>query len=145
MAYWLVKSEPKVYAWERLVKDGSTLWDDVRNVVARNNLKAMKKGDKALFYHSNEGLCAVGIAEVVEEAMPDVTVTPDKLAKDGSNPWVVVRLAPVQALAKPVTMAMVKAEPWLKDMALVKYSRLSVQPVTPAEWRVVMELGGMNG
>lgn len=143
MAYWLVKSEPFKYAWVQLVKDGSTLWDGVRNPVARNHLRAMRVGDEALFYHSNEGLCMVGIAKVVAEAVPDTTVTPEKLAKDGSNPWVAVTLAPVRPLPKPVTLAAVKTEPRLKDMALLKYGRLSVQPVSAEEWAVVLQMAGL--
>lgn len=141
MAYWLVKSEPFTYSWDDLVRDGQTLWDGVRNPMARNNLRTMRVGDEALFYHSNEGLCVVGVVRIVGEAKPDVTVTADKLTKDGTNPWVVVTVAPVRALKRPVTLAAVKAEPRLAHMALLKYGRLSVQPVTEAEWAVVMEMG----
>jgi predicted RNA-binding protein with PUA-like domain len=142
MAYWLLKSEPFKYSWDQLNKDGSTWWDGVRNFAARNNLQAMQVGDEALFYHSNEGKECVGIAKIVGLAKPDETVEKDELNKDGSNPWVVVQVAPVKPLKKPVTLTALKAEPRLKDMAFNKFQRLSVQPVTPAEWKVVLELAG---
>ena len=126
MAYWLIKSEPFKYSWQQLVKDKATKWDGVRNYTARNNLQAMQVGDEALFYHSNEGLACVGIATVLKTAEPDVTVTPDKLNKDGSNPWVVVTFGPLRELPRPVTLAAVKANPKLHDMALVTSMRLSV-------------------
>lgn len=140
MAYWLVKSEPFKYSWSDLTRDGRTLWDGVRNYAARNNLRAMQPGDEALFYHSNEGKACVGIARIAKSFEPDATVAKDELAKDGSNPWVVVTVEPLRPLARPVTLEMVRAEPRLKDMALLKYQRLSVQPVTPAEWKTVLEL-----
>lgn len=142
MAYWLLKSEPFKYSWQQLVKDKTTQWDGVRNYLARNHMQAMQVGDEALFYHSNEGLACVGIAKIVKTAEPDMTVEPDKLAKDGSNPWVVVTVAPVRALKTPVTLAMVKANPKLKEMALVTSMRLSVQPVTKAEWAEVLRMAG---
>ncbi len=142
MAYWLLKSEPFKYSWQQLVKDKTTKWDGVRNYLARNNLQAMQVGDEALFYHSNEGLACVGIATIVKTAEPDVTVGPDKLNKDGSNPWVVVTVAPVRAFQKPVTLEAVKANPKLKDMALVTSMRLSVQPVTKAEWDEILGMAG---
>jgi predicted RNA-binding protein with PUA-like domain len=132
MAYWLVKSEPFKYSWDQFVKDGQTFWDGVRNYAARNNLKAMKKGDQVLFYHSNEGLEVVGIAKVVKEAYQDPTTEEEA--------WVVVDLKPFKKLKKPVTLQQVKGEPRLKDMALIRLGRLSVQPVTEDEWKVVMEL-----
>lgn len=138
MAYWLMKSEPDAYSWQQLQKDKQTHWTGVRNYTARNFLRDMKVGDEALFYHSNEGKACVGIMKIVKTAEPDKTVTKDKLNKDGSNPWVVVTVAPVKALKTPVTLEMVKAEKRLKDMALIKFQRLSVQPVTVAEWKVVM-------
>ena len=132
MAYWLVKSEPSKYSWEQLVKDKQTSWDGVRNFTARNNLKAMKKGEEVFFYHSNEGLEIVGIAKVAEEAYQDPTT-------DDTN-WVVVDLKPVKELKKPVSLVTIKAEKRLADMALVRLGRLSVSPVTDAEWNVILEL-----
>lgn len=140
MAYWLMKSEPFKYSWQQLVEDKTTKWDGVRNYLARNNLQAMRVGDEVLFYHSNEGLACVGIAKIVKTAEPDLTVKPDKLNKDGSNPWVVVTVAPVRELKKPVTLEAVKANPKLKDMALVTSMRLSVQPVTAKEWAEVLRM-----
>jgi predicted RNA-binding protein with PUA-like domain len=144
MAYWLLKSEPFKYSWAQLNKDGSTFWDGVRNYTARNHLAAMAMGDEGLFYHSNEGKCVVGVVRVVATAAPDPTVLPDERSKDGSNPWVGVRVAPLRALPVPVTLEMVRQEPKLAGMGLLKYSRLSVQPVTAAEWRVVLGLGGLK-
>lgn len=132
MNYWLVKSEPYKYSWDQLVADGRTFWDGVRNYGARNNLKAMKKGDLILYYHSNEGVEIVGIARVVKEHYQDPT------AQDSA--WVVVDISPVKKLKQPVSLAMVKADPRLANMALVRLGRLSVQPVTEDEWKVVMEL-----
>lgn len=140
MAYWLMKSEPFKYSWDDLVRDGTTKWDGVRNYAARNNLQAMQVGDEALFYHSNEGKACVGIAKIVKTAEPDVTVTEDKLAKDGSNPWVVVTLAPVRKFTTPVTLEMVREQPELESMELMKYQRLSVQGVTPKEWQLVLAM-----
>ncbi|SFQ34041.1 EVE domain-containing protein [Parafilimonas terrae] len=136
MAYWLVKSEPFKYSWDQFVKDKQTFWDGVRNYAARNNLRAMKKGDEVLFYHSNEGTEIVGIAKVAKEAYQDPTT-------DDAN-WVVVDLKPVKKIKKPVTLAQVKADDRLKNMALVRLGRLSVQPVTDEEWDIVMQLGGMK-
>lgn len=134
MKYWLVKSEPFKYGWDQFVRDGQTSWDGVRNYTARNNLKAMQRGDLVLYYHSNEGLEIVGIAEVSNEAYQDPTTT--------ENAWVVVDLKPVKKLTKPVTMKQIKSDGRLSDMALLRLSRLSVQEVKPEEWRVVMELAG---
>ncbi len=134
MAYWLVKSEPFKYSWEQLVKDKQTYWDGVRNYAARNNLKAMKKGDEVLFYHSNEGLEIVGIAKVAKEHYPDPTADDDT--------WVVVDLKPYKKLKKPVGLVQIKSDKRLADMALVKLGRLSVQPVTEEEWKIVMEMAG---
>jgi predicted RNA-binding protein with PUA-like domain len=132
MAYWLVKSEPSVYPWSKLVADGRAVWDGVRNFEARNNLRAMKKGDLCLFYHSNEGKEIVGVARVVREAYQDPTTKED---------WSVVDVEPVKALTAPVTLAAIKAHPTLKNMALVKRSRLSVVPVTKAELDAVLAAG----
>jgi predicted RNA-binding protein with PUA-like domain len=134
MAYWLVKSEPFKYSWDQFEKDKKTFWDGVRNYAARNNLKAMKKGEQVLYYHSNEGVEVVGIAEVVKEFYQDPTTTEEA--------WVVVDLKPVKKLKKPVPLSAIKAEPRLANMALVKLSRLSVQPVTEQEWKVILELAG---
>jgi len=133
-AHFLAKSEPDVYSWDRLVKDGKTVWDGVRNFEARGNLRAMKQGDLVLFYHSGESKAIVGIAKVLREAYPDAS------AKEGD--WVAVDLAPVKPLAKEVTLAAVKADASLADMAIVKKSRLSVSRVTPAEFARVLKLAG---
>lgn len=143
MAYWLLKSEPFKYSYEKLRKDGSTKWDGVRNYTARNHLQAMKPGDQALFYHSNEGLAVVGTAIILKGAEPDTTASKDKLNKDGSNPWVVVTVGPGTAFKAPVSLHTVKNHPKLQNMALLKYSRLSVQPVTPEEWKILTTLGGL--
>jgi predicted RNA-binding protein with PUA-like domain len=134
MAYWLVKSEPSTYSFDQLLKDKTTTWDGVRNYAARNHLKSMKKNDEVLFYHSNEGLEIVGIAKVAKEAYPDPTT--DEKA------WVVVDLKPHKRLKTPVPLTQIKTEKRLAEMALVRLGRLSVQPVTEAEWKVIMELAG---
>jgi len=136
MAYWLIKSEPAKYSWDQLVKDKKTFWDGVRNYAARNNLRAMKKGDQLFYYHSNEGMEIVGIAEVAKEAYQDPTT-------DDTN-WVVVDVKPVKPLKKPVSLAQIKEDKRLANMALVKLSRLSVQPVTDDEWKTVLELAEMK-
>lgn len=132
MAYWLVKSEPFKYSWEQFEKDGQTFWDGVRNYAARNFLKEMKKGDEVLFYHSNEGLEIVGVAKVVKEHYPDPTTDEEA--------WVAVDLKPVKRLAKPVTLKQIKGDKRLAEMALLRLSRLSVQPVKEEEWEIIMEL-----
>jgi predicted RNA-binding protein with PUA-like domain len=134
MAYWLVKSEPSTYSWEQLEKDGQTVWDGVRNYAARNHLKTMKKGDQVLFYHSNEGLEIVGIAKVSKEHYQDPSTDEEA--------WVVVDLKPYKRLKKPVALTQIKTDKRLADMALVRLGRLSVQPVTDKEWKVIMELAG---
>lgn len=131
-SYWLMKSEPDAYAWEQLVHDGTGIWDGVRNHTAKLNMMAMKVGDEAFFYHSNIGKECVGIMEITETAFPDPT------AEKGS-PWVVVRVAPVRALANPVSLAAIKADPKLADMQLIRQSRLSVAPVTAAEWKHILK------
>ena len=136
MNYWLIKSEPFKYSWDQLVKDKKTFWDGVRNYAARNNLKAMKKGDLAFFYHSNEGVEVVGIAKVVKEFYQDPTT-------EDPN-WVVVEFAPHKKLKNPVPLSVIKSDPRLKDMALVRLGRLSVQPVTEKEWEIVCDLAGEN-
>ena len=132
-AHFLVKSEPYKYSFEALTKDKKTTWDGVRNFEARNNLRAMKKGDLLLFYHSNEGKAVVGVAKVVRAAYPDPT------AKDGD--WSVVDVAPLKALREPVSLAAIRADDKLRDMQLLRRSRLSVVPVTPVEFSRVLELG----
>jgi len=134
MAYWLVKSEPLVYSWDKFVKDKQTFWSGVRNYSARINLRAMQKGDKVLYYHSNEGVEIIGIAKVIKESYQDPTTDDER--------WVAIDLKPIRKLKKPVTLAQVKADKRLENMALVRLSRLSVQPVTDEEWNVVMELAG---
>jgi predicted RNA-binding protein with PUA-like domain len=135
MNYWLVKSEPSVYSWDQLVKDKRTTWDGVRNFAARIHLRAMKKGDEVLYYHSNEGMEIVAIAKVDKEAYQDPTT------KDA---WVAVDLKPYKKLKHPVSLAQVKTDQRLSEMALVRLGRLSVQPVTKKEWKLVMELAGEN-
>lgn len=137
MAYWLVKSEPSVYSWDQLIKDKKTIWDGVRNYGARIHLNAMRKGDLVFYYHSNEGLEIVGIAKVVKEAFPDPT------AKDNKG-WVAVELSATEKLKQPVTLSEIKGTTLLQQMALVKNSRLSVQPVTIDEWNIILKMGGMN-
>jgi len=132
-SYWLVKSEPFKYAWDQLVKDGWTSWDGVRNHAARNNLAAMEKGDLLLYYHSGEGKEVVGVARVRKEAYPDPT------ADDAR--WVVVDVEPVQALARPVSLAEMKQTPALAKMELLRQGRLSVVPVRKAEFDRILRLG----
>ena len=134
MNFWLLKSEPFKYSWDQFVKDNKTHWDGVRNYLARNHLKAMKRGDRIFFYHSNEGLEIVGIAKVVKEFYQDPT-TPEPA-------WVVVDIAPVKKLKKAVTLAQVKAEKELQEMALIKSMRLSVQPVREEEWNKILKMAG---
>jgi predicted RNA-binding protein with PUA-like domain len=131
--HWLVKSEPYKYSFEALLKDKRTSWDGVRNFEARNNLRAMKNGDLLLFYHSNEGKAVVGVAKVAREAYPDAT------AEEGD--WSVVDVAPVKALAAPVSLDVIRADEALANMQLLRRSRLSVVPVTPEEFRRILELG----
>ena len=136
MAYWLVKSEPFKYSWQQLEKDKQTHWDGVRNYAARIHLKAMKKGDEVLFYHSNEGLEIVGIAKVAKEFYQDPTTDDDA--------WVAVDLKPYKKIKRPVSLVQIKADKRLQQMALVRLGRLSVQPVTEDEWKIIMELGEMK-
>jgi predicted RNA-binding protein with PUA-like domain len=136
MAYWLMKSEPSAYSWEQLVKDGRTEWTGVRNAQASNNMKAMKKGEQAFFYHSNEGLAVVGIVEIVKEYHPDPT--------DKSGRFGMVDVKPVKPLKTPVTLAAIKADPRFKDLPLVRMSRLSVSPVDAASWKLICKMGGVG-
>lgn len=130
MAYWLMKSEPSAYSWDDLVRDGGTLWDGVRNNAARLHLRAMKPGDQAFFYHSMADKAVVGIMKVTGTGQPE--------GADGS--WVKVPVEPVKALAKPVTLAEIKAEPRLAKMELIRQSRLSVAPVRDEEWKLILEM-----
>ncbi len=132
MNYWLVKSEPEAYAWSQLVKDGVTAWTGVRNFAARLHLRAMKSGDRVFFYHSGEEKSAVGLARVTKEAYPDPTAT--------EGDWSCVDLAPEKALAKPVSLAAIKADQVLKEMVLAKQSRLSVSPVTREQFERLLKL-----
>jgi len=134
MAYWLVKSEPSVYGWEQLEKDKQTDWTGVRNYAARNHLKTMKKGEEVFYYHSNEGLCIVGIAKVAKEFYQDPTTQEEA--------WVAVDIKPYKKLKNPVSLDTIKKDKRLKEMALVRLGRLSVQPVTDEEWKVILELAG---
>ena len=136
MAYWLLKTEPSAYSWDQLVKDKRTNWTGVRNFQAAANLKAMKKGDRAFFYHSGEGKEIVGVAEIVKEAYPDTT--------DKSGRFVMVDLVPVERVKTPVSLATVKATPALKNMSLVRLSRLSVSPVSADEWRIIAKMAGVK-
>jgi predicted RNA-binding protein with PUA-like domain len=133
MKYWLVKSEPFKYSWDQFVQDGKTTWDGVRNYTARNILKDMKVGDRTFFYHSNEGLEIVGIAEVSEEAFQDPTTE--------DTAWVAVELKPVQKLKFPIKLSYIKADPLLQHMMIVKLSRLSVSGVTEEEYDKILKLG----
>jgi len=133
MAYWLVKSEPSTYSYDQLEKDGQTVWDGVRNYAARLHLRAMKKGDEVLYYHSMEDLNIVGIAKVSKEAYQDPTTKDD---------WSAVDLKPYKKLKKQVSLDQIKKDKRLKEMALVRISRLSVQPVTEKEWDIVMAMAG---
>lgn len=135
MNYWLVKSEPFKYSWDQFVKDKKAVWDGVRNFAARNNLRAMKKGDHVFFYHSNEGLAIVGIAEVIKEAYQDPTT-------DDTN-WSVVDIKPLQALPRSVTLADMKADKAFEQMALIRIGRLSVSPVSAAEYKKILKMGGL--
>jgi predicted RNA-binding protein with PUA-like domain len=138
MAYWLLKTEPHTWSWDQQKKEvrKGTEWDGVRNFQARNNMRAMRQGDLAFFYHSGEEKSVVGIVKVVKEAHPDST--------DGTGQWECVDVAAAKDFARPVTLAAIKAEPSLKSMVLVRNSRLSVQPVTAAEWKKICAMGGVK-
>lgn len=138
MPRWLIKSEPFKWSWDQQVKAGAkgTFWDGVRNHSAKLNLKAMRKGEQAFFYHSNEGLEIVGIVEVIREAYPDPTAEP-------GEPWVVVDFAALKPLPRPVSLQQVKSTPALAKMSLVTSMRLSVQPVTDDEWTLICRMGGL--
>ncbi len=132
MNFWLIKSEPFKYSWAQFVQDKKASWDGVRNYAARNNLRSMKKGDLALFYHSNEGLEIVGIAEVVKESYQDPTTT--------EQAWLAVDFKPKKALKHPVSLAIIKQDPELSSMQIIKLSRLSVSAVTSEEFSHILEL-----
>jgi predicted RNA-binding protein with PUA-like domain len=134
MSYWLLKSEPDVYSFDQLLAEGETVWNGVRNNAARLHLRAMKEGDEALFYHSNIGKEAVGLCRISREAYPDPT--------DESGQWVAVSVRPVRKLARPVTLAEMKAEPGLSEFQLIRQSRLSVVPVRADEWALVLKMAG---
>jgi predicted RNA-binding protein with PUA-like domain len=132
MNYWIIKSEPVKYPWDKLVKDGSTFWDGVRNYTARNNLREMKVGDICCFYHSNEGKEIVGLAKVIKESYQDPT-TPDPA-------WVVVDIEPLEKLKKPVTLEQMKKEPMLQNIDLIRIGRLSVSKLKKEEFDFILEL-----
>jgi predicted RNA-binding protein with PUA-like domain len=138
MAYWLMKTEPEEFSWDDQLKRGAKgeVWSGVRNFTARRHLKEMKKGEKFFFYHTGDEKQVVGIGEIIKEAYHDPTAPKNE-------PWVAVTTMAVEPLPKPVTLAVIKAEPKLKDMILAKYPRLSVQPVTEQEWKLVCKMGGM--
>jgi predicted RNA-binding protein with PUA-like domain len=138
--YWLVKSEPEAFSWDQQVAHGVEPWTGVRNHSARLNLRAMKRGDRAFFYHSNTGREIVGVVEVAREAYPDPTVEPGE-----RGDWVCVDMRAVGKMPRPVTLAQMKADPALEGMSLLRQSRLSVAPLTEAEWRHISALGGWKG
>ncbi len=135
-SYWLIKSEPDAFSWDQQVANGIEPWTGVRNHTAKQNLAAMRKGDRAFFYHSNIGKEIVGIVEVAREAYPDPSAEP-------GQPWVCVDMKALGPLTKPVTLAAAKADPELADLALVRFSRLSVAPVSEAHWKYICKLGGV--
>ncbi len=137
MAFWLVKSEPEAFSWDQQVANGVEPWTGVRNHAAKNNLKAMQRGDRAFFYHSNTGKEIVGVVEVVRTAYPDPTAE--------SGDWVAVDMRALTPFPHPVTLAAIKADPALAELALVRQSRLSVLPVSPAHWALLARLGGWTG
>lgn len=137
MAYWLVKSEPDAFSWDQQVENGVEPWTGVRNAQAANNLKAMRVGDRAFFYHSNIGKEVVGVVEVVREAYPDPT--------DETGRWVCVDVKAVAPMPRPVPLAAIKAEPAMADIALIRQSRLSVMPVSASHWDTICRMGGLSG
>ncbi|WP_373492309.1 EVE domain-containing protein [Parasphingorhabdus sp.] len=132
--YWLMKSEPESYGWDDLVAEDEGTWDGVKNAQASNNMKAMQRGDQIFFYHSRTGLDVVGIMEVSEEHSPDVTTDPER--------WVVVKVKPVRKLDKPVSLKAMKQNPKLKDLAILRQTRLSAAPVTESEWHAILAMAG---
>jgi predicted RNA-binding protein with PUA-like domain len=136
MNYWLVKQEPEAYSWDDLVKDKKTNWDGVRNYQARNNLRAMKKGDQLLFYHSVGPKTVVGVAQVSRENFPDPTAT--------SGDWSAVEVKPVKGLKNHVSLAQIKETPSLSEMALIRHTRLSVMPIAKKDFQTVVKMGGIK-
>jgi predicted RNA-binding protein with PUA-like domain len=136
MAYWLLKSEPGTYSFADLIKDGKTNWNGIRNFQARNHLRSVKKGDLALIYHSGDDKAVVGISEVVKEHYPDVD-------PEGGD-WVQIDLKALRSFKEPVPLAKIKAEPALKDLPLIRQSRLSVMPITSAHYKTLLKLGGLS-
>lgn len=136
MRYWLMKSEPQAYSWSKLVADGRGTWDGVRNHQAKNNLMAMKPGDRAFFYHSSEGREIVGVMEIVGAYRPDAT--------DPTGKWGMVEVRPLHPVKRPVPLAAIRAEARLKDLALVRHTRLSVMPVAAEEWRILCKMAGVR-
>lgn len=136
MRHWLMKSEPSAYSWDDLVRDKRTSWNGVRNFQAANNLKAMKTGDRAFFYHSNEGKAIMGVMEIARAAYPDPS--------DKAGRFVMVDVRPLTPVKHPVTLAAIKADPRLKSLALLRQSRLSVSPVESAEWAILAEMAGLK-
>ena len=137
MAKWLVKSEPDAFSWDQQVTNKVEAWTGVRNHMAKLNLKAMKKGDRAFFYHSNIGKEVVGVVEVAREAYPDPSA-------EAGSPWVCVDMKAVAPMPKPVTLAAMKAEPSLADIALIRMSRLSVMPISDEHWAIIAKMGGLK-
>jgi predicted RNA-binding protein with PUA-like domain len=133
MNYWIIKTEPSAYSWDKFVAEGKSMWDGVRNYQARNNMMAMKEGDLVLFYHSNEGKEIVGMAKVTKEHYPDPTTDDPR--------WVVVEFEPVQQFKKPVTLAMLKADERFANVSLVRQGRLSVLPIKREEFDLILGLG----
>ena len=136
MRHWLMKSEPSAYSWDDLVRDGRSAWDGVRNFQAANNLKAMKTGDRAFFYHSNEGKAIMGVVEIARAAYPDPS--------DKAGRFVMVDVRPLMPVKHPVTLAAIKADSRLKSLALLRQSRLSVSPVEPGEWVILAGMAGLK-
>lgn len=140
MQYWLVKSEPDAFSWDQQVANGIEPWTGVRNHMAKNNLKAMRQGDRAFFYHSNIGKEIVGIVEVARVAYPDPTIEPGE-----KGDWVCTDMRALHPLPTPVTLAQLKADPDFADLPLIRQSRLSVMPVSEAHWHAICRLGGLSG
>lgn len=140
MRYWLVKSEPDAFSWDQQVANGIEPWTGVRNHMAKNNLKAMRQGDRAFFYHSNIGKEIVGIVEVARVAYPDPTIEPGE-----KGDWVCTDMRALHPLPTPVTLAQLKADPDFADLPLIRQSRLSVMPVSEAHWHAICRLGGLSG
>ncbi len=136
MRHWLMKSEPSAYSWDDLVRDKRTSWNGVRNFQAANNLKAMKTGDRAFFYHSNEGKAIMGVMEIARAAYPDPS--------DKTGRFVMVDVRPLMPVKHPVTLAAIKSQPRLKSLALLRQSRLSVSPVESAQWAILAEMAGLK-